>query len=832
MLRKYLLFGGVVFILMHSSSFAYDGNTIHRKINENAVDQSALNDFLGNYLGFSDGVNRVIGTKEVWEWIREGGRTEDEFTRPVNHFHDPLSESWEDAGLPLEVSSLIWAQYYEPAFDPYGIEANIYSWARAREYYYQALTTGSEQGYALTFLSLGQIMHLLSDKAVPAHVRFDIHPPPYWKDPYESWTANPDNKDKINYTGIPVDSSIFNNYVASDSAPVPISALWDQDKYNMPNPDPSVTKGIIPNLAEIGLAEYANANFFSKDTIFDDYPHPAYADTNLGIIDWTNPEAVDAEDGVLDNRIYIYGDAGGTQNIRLAAMGYFSLDCIRAGYNVIGMPILDDKVHEDYASRLIPRAVGYSTALINYFFRGQLEVGDVEVINGIPVINGSGTIVWPDAISLMKADVQNVSTLGDQAELIGPGSLIGIARYVLAGVENYSVSQQITLSQTEIDTLNSDFPAEISFDFSGDAIPAGSSDLSLQVVFKGTLGNELDNGIAVGRSDVSAGSMEVSPPDEYVYGIVDGSSSPHQFNSIRAKVMNTTSSLDELGNPVIAELHEGQLYAVARYREIPGYQEDLSNYPADEAALQALMENEPFVTAQSAIIAIDPLVNPISSVTPTSMTFDFSTEPIPAGVTDLTLHIVFSGAIGDDQELTMAAGTVDLNEPQYLTFANDTDYFLLNGIPVKTEDIIDDPDVELYGQIYPHDFTEELGFSATDQIAPFVVTFASLPPARYSQIIILVDNPSGYYVTDRVTATWNDITWLDATLSYQFAGTVNKEESPGVWQWTPVYTVRDITQHQRMYYMNYYPYFVYINSLPAPPENAMGPYPVTINLAD
>ena len=186
----------------------------------------------------------------------------------------------------------------------------------------------------------------------------------------------------------------------------------------------------------------------------------------------------------------------------------------------------------------------------------------------------------------------------------------------MAGGENYSVSQEVTLSQTEIDASNSDFPPEITFDFSGDAIPAGSSDLSLQVVFKGTLGNELDNGIAVGRSDVSAGSIEVSPPDEYVYGIVDGSISPHQFNSIRAKVMNTTTSLDELGNPVIEELHEGQLYAVARYREIPGYLEDLSNYPADEAALQALMENEPFVTSQSAIIAIDPLVNPISSATP------------------------------------------------------------------------------------------------------------------------------------------------------------------------------------------------------------------------
>ena len=35
---------------------------------------------------------------------------------------------------------------------------------------------------------------------------------------------------------------------------------------------------------------------------------------------------------------------------------------------------LDDKCFEDYASKLIPRAVGYSAALLDYFFRGEMQV--------------------------------------------------------------------------------------------------------------------------------------------------------------------------------------------------------------------------------------------------------------------------------------------------------------------------------------------------------------------------------------------------------------------------------------------------------------------------
>lgn len=152
-------------------------------------------------------------------------------------------------------------------------------------------------------------MHLMSDASVPAHVRNDAHVFPYefagrevgsqWQT-YESWakrqmTGNAPGK--LNFTGVSPVAGIFVLAKNAIAAPVPISALWDTDTYT--GADVRTAAGF-----DIGLTEYTNANFFSEDTIFKDYPHPAYADTNY--LDAINhPEEVDAEDGKFDNRVYI-----------------------------------------------------------------------------------------------------------------------------------------------------------------------------------------------------------------------------------------------------------------------------------------------------------------------------------------------------------------------------------------------------------------------------------------------------------------------------------------------------------------------------------------------
>jgi hypothetical protein len=128
----------------------------------------------------------------------------------------------------------------------------------------------------------------------------------------------------------------------------------------------------------IGLAEYTSANFWTEDTFpwkfnSGNYPHPVLEDTNYDENVWLNPKQVDAEDGVTDKRIYFSktSDAVGTPFL---AAGYWYWQLYMWNKpEVDDTFLLDEKCYEQYAKKLIPRAIGYSAALLDYFFRGTID---------------------------------------------------------------------------------------------------------------------------------------------------------------------------------------------------------------------------------------------------------------------------------------------------------------------------------------------------------------------------------------------------------------------------------------------------------------------------
>lgn len=152
--------------------FAFSDDSVHKEINKYSAYQSTLDEdnYLAEELLFKNGLTSVILNKRIFEWIREGGEAEDARTRALNHFHDPLENDWDQAGGIWGRSAILWAQD----------ESNNSSWRVARENYWNALQFDdkgfSEYSYAKAFQSLGQVMHLVSDMAVPAHVRDDLHP--------------------------------------------------------------------------------------------------------------------------------------------------------------------------------------------------------------------------------------------------------------------------------------------------------------------------------------------------------------------------------------------------------------------------------------------------------------------------------------------------------------------------------------------------------------------------------------------------------------------------------------------------------------------------------
>jgi len=188
----YMLLCLMLVLLYPIICIAYMPTLTHPLINEKALQQSGVDDFIKYQIGFANGIEQELNGFRVWQWIRQGGTDEDANIRGLFHFHDP-TKSWAYAGiLSLGFSSLDWAQNNTvgpvptcsqltpldiSSMEPSGGSNPDRSWPGARAYFYQALTSSDpvtrEQSFGKTFKYLGHVMHLLADAAVPEHTRND-----------------------------------------------------------------------------------------------------------------------------------------------------------------------------------------------------------------------------------------------------------------------------------------------------------------------------------------------------------------------------------------------------------------------------------------------------------------------------------------------------------------------------------------------------------------------------------------------------------------------------------------------------------------------------------
>lgn len=504
MIRKHLL--QIVIIQAVVSVFFVHSYALekesHKQINEyiarNNPNGFSLHSHLKDPLGFQKGVEEEFSSKAVWWWLGEGGKTEDEpFTRSANHFHNPLTDEgfsglWGNGVFLAGDSALSWSQKDVG----HQSQGGYYSWYDTRDYFYNALTgstkTEREDYFAETFRGLGQLMHLVTDMSVPEHTRDDGHYLgilPFYEH-YEKWV-----KKNVDISYFATITPVFFDPVSLDNAnrlgDVPIANLFDTDQYVLGS-DPGVT---VNNNA-IGLSEYTNANFLSPDTMFtEDFPYPSADDCVINV----------------DNkRQYLKSVGHGEQVDHLAAVSRLFFWRTRHFSRVDeSLPVgLDPLCYEEYASKLLPRAVGYSSDLLKYFFRGTLEITPPEEYV-YSIIDGSET---PQEFRYIKAKVKNTTP----DEEIQDGTIMAVARYKkrtdytpdLTNDPPCASSRESDFSYSvstpaDILFLSSGGEKEFVFDFSEDPIPAGITDLYLHVVFKGTLGNEQDIAVAVGMKDLN-----------------------------------------------------------------------------------------------------------------------------------------------------------------------------------------------------------------------------------------------------------------------------------------------------------------------------------------
>ena len=403
-----------------SPAMAWDNTTTHQDLSQVAVEKSVMNKGYLSILGLTNGLDTVLQwpdagpktTQKVSNWVADGANYEDASGRYFNHFHDPL-KSWEFAGLSdiwTGGSAVLWAQnsgtFSQPNTD--------WSWAAVRTKYYLALTrpTKSERDafFAQTFRGLGHQIHLLQDMSQPSHVRNDAHPEDAlggyfnnrWIERLENW-AKANRATALGFMNTVVPPTIPPEKFLQSAEPglVPVTAFWDTDTFTS-------TSSAPPSGTDVGLAEYTNGNYFSDDTIDAAYQHyyrfPSTADPTYSRCAGDAPAL---SFGLKRHYLSRYGCQADDRPV-----DHFLAE------SFLGNPsqpdrryyFLNDLVYRDYAEKLLPRAVGYSAALIDYFFRGQLAVEKVDE-NNIKIRNLSPDPLNDGTIALFYDNVAEVRTL-------------------------------------------------------------------------------------------------------------------------------------------------------------------------------------------------------------------------------------------------------------------------------------------------------------------------------------------------------------------------------------------------------------------------------------
>jgi hypothetical protein len=517
-MRRYFTLILCLFLSYSGYVCAYDETYTHQNITLQAAGDpktGKVSICLKQNLGFEGGLETKLpsnGDRTVLDWLQRGSFDEDQpICRRSNHFHNPL-ETWSQSymnddtsldgvlirsycnvvGWPYSErkSNVTWGTGY---LSPNGTPITRYNqdmgWDNARDYYYWALTsisnTGLELFFTKTFRAVGQVLHLLQDVSVPAHVRNDftshevflgmesLDPIIFLSNRYEHYLQN---RSTLIFS-LTLDFPSFSNPRITD--------FWDTEQYNGENPSESLS---------LGLSEFANANYFSDWTIPNNnpttkhiFPYPKVNKTNTRICE-------DYAQNSTEIRKYISRKECPplTQERKADHFVVISLvneESIITNENISSLKLsLDENVHDTYAKELLPRAVGYSAGLLNYFFRGEFQVTAVPIFykNGIQYLrvkiknmtlnetmkDGEFTVTYSYRPSWGKADASD--------------DIWGQSPVVPSGTLEYGGDDQNPVEDTVIDF------------WIPEPIPKGSYDsVKFTLAFKGTLGNEV--GAVIGK---------------------------------------------------------------------------------------------------------------------------------------------------------------------------------------------------------------------------------------------------------------------------------------------------------------------------------------------
>ncbi|MCW8900630.1 MAG: hypothetical protein OQK75_02080 [Gammaproteobacteria bacterium] len=228
--------------------------------------------------------------------------------------------------------------------------------------------------WATTFRALGNVVHLVQDMGQPQHTRGDAHSKrnTLEQQVYEKLTnvraliADPEEKFKCFDESDPAESITPLNF---SSYPVPQFNKYGD--YFSTQPGGKTQDGK-------GLADYSNRNFFTAGTNKEASEFPSPDNKELIKSDVSFNSACVNKNSAKKYILYngeVDDEYDSTQNAVLPLTARSIWDIKDASLPKYALTL---KNYVAMADNLIPRSVSYSAGLINFFFRGRLDVTKSE----------------------------------------------------------------------------------------------------------------------------------------------------------------------------------------------------------------------------------------------------------------------------------------------------------------------------------------------------------------------------------------------------------------------------------------------------------------------
>lgn len=269
------------------------------------------------------------------------------------------------------------------------------------------------------------------------------------------------------------------------------------------------------------------------------------------------------------------------------------------------------------------------------------------------------------------------------------------------------------------------------------------------------------------------GRMEISPPDEGIYAIIDHATNHsnaasgnglkpvkndgtiYGFTTIKLKLRNITPDIVEGQTIFPQNMTSGTLHAVVKYRLNPCYEPNLSGELDDNINIPSGCD--PFLTPTDEVFISTSAEKTVQAgeldsgaANPTPYTFDFTNDPVPINATTVDLQVVFRGKLGSENDAVVVT-TKDISEPTYLAYRNTTDYFSLDGVLHTKQQILGNPvlfdrvDTNNDGVYDENDMPilDPFSFSGgkiTIAAAADIIQFGTLNPGDYIRVAYLADN--------------------------------------------------------------------------------------------